>query len=109
MRGEVLILVNIPISHFQLSLTHSALSLPMIMNICPILYFRHGLECVDSCTAKGSERNFKFEYFLIRMKPTSGAGPTPRMLCPTTGRSAGQARVTRATLSRVFGARVVAR
>ena len=83
------------------------------MHICLTLYFRHGLECVDSCTAKESESYsmwvFKFKWFLLRTRATSGAGPTLRMLCPTTGRSVGQARETRASQWRGFLAKAVAR
>ena len=41
----------------------------MITHICPILYFRYGLECVDSCSAKESERYFlsyQVEIFLAQ-------------------------------------------
>ena len=52
---------------------------------------------------------FKFKWFLLRTRATSGAGPTLRMLCPTTGRSVGQARGTRASQWRGFLARAAAR
>jgi len=51
----------------------------------------------------------KFRYFLLRTRATSGAGPMLRMMCPTTGRSAEQARGTRATRSGGFSVRVFAR
>ena len=51
----------------------------------------------------------KFRYFLLRTRATSGAGPTLRMMCPTTGRSAEQARGSRATRSGGFRVRVFVR
>ena len=51
----------------------------------------------------------KFRYFLLRTRATSGAGPMLRMMCPTTGRSAEQARGTRATRSGGFRVRAFAR
>ena len=51
----------------------------------------------------------KLKYFLLRTRATSGAGPMLRMMCPTTGKSAEQARGTRATPSGGFHVRVFAR
>ena len=70
----------------------------LLLEIMKLMFLRHGLECVDSCSAK--ESNFfqsQVYMFLLRMRATSGVGPTLKMLWLTTGRSVGQAKEVRAT------------
>ena len=70
----------------------------LLLEIMKLMLLRHGLECVDSCSAK--ESNFfqsQVYMFLLRMRATSGVGPTLKMLWLTTGRSVGQAKEVRAT------------